>query len=291
MAVTVTIVKTGVPSSSGSGGVGPQGEQGIQGVPGAQGGGVLGDVFALSQMQSNSTITLISLPGVTEMDSLGITSNPQLISVVAPDLETVTGGVEITGNPALEEVNLPKLSTALDVNVSDNKLTNPLNLGLLSVVTNAITIWANSDLSIVDLSSLESCGESLDIGGSPNLIDLSLPALTSVGRLSVHDLAILGSLDISSLTIAHSPIWDGISVINCPALTILNISPTNAIEFDFSGNALLEQWVDGILAACDSGGVSNGTLNLTGGTNSTPSGAGLTSKANLEGKGWAVTHN
>jgi len=58
-----------------------------------------------------------------------------------------------------------------------------------------------------------------------------------------------------------------------------------------SGCGLPESEVDGVLAALDAAGASNGTVDLSLGTNAIPSAAGLTSKANLEGKGWTVTVN
>lgn len=49
--------------------------------------------------------------------------------------------------------------------------------------------------------------------------------------------------------------------------------------------------IDQILADLDTAGGSNGDVTLQGGTNAIPSAAGLTSKSNLEGKGWTVTVN
>ena len=66
---------------------------------------------------------------------------------------------------------------------------------------------------------------------------------------------------------------------------------SSSVVFDFSANALTQVSVDGILSTLDAAGQSNGTLQLEGGTNSTPSAAGLVSKANLVGKGWTVTNN
>lgn len=49
--------------------------------------------------------------------------------------------------------------------------------------------------------------------------------------------------------------------------------------------------IDRILAQLDTAGANNGSVTLSGGTNAIPSAAGLTSKTNLEGKGWTVTVN
>ena len=69
---------------------------------------------------------------------------------------------------------------------------------------------------------------------------------------------------------------------SCPATNF-----TNA----FLSCALSQASVDGILASLVTAGKSNGTLNMQGGTSSTPSAAGLASKATLVSRGWTVTHN
>jgi len=64
---------------------------------------------------------------------------------------------------------------------------------------------------------------------------------------------------------------------------------TNLI--DHNGCALTQASVDNIFNDTDSNGVSNGTLNVSGGTNSAPSGASLTARTNLIGRGWTLTFN
>ena len=59
----------------------------------------------------------------------------------------------------------------------------------------------------------------------------------------------------------------------------------------FFGCALTQTSVDNILASLVVSGRTNGSINLTGGTTSTPSAAGLASKATLLSRGWTVTHN
>ena len=59
----------------------------------------------------------------------------------------------------------------------------------------------------------------------------------------------------------------------------------------FFGCALTQTSVDNILASLVVSGRTNGSINLTGGTTSPPSAAGLASKATLLSRGWTVTHN
>jgi len=63
------------------------------------------------------------------------------------------------------------------------------------------------------------------------------------------------------------------------------------LTFKAEENALIQTAVDAILAALDTAGGSSGTCDLSGGTNAVPSASGLTSKSNLEARGWTVTVN
>ena len=63
------------------------------------------------------------------------------------------------------------------------------------------------------------------------------------------------------------------------------------LNFQAQYNLLTEAAVDSILAAFVAAGASNGTLNLGGTGNATPSATGLTDKATLQGRGWTVTTN
>ena len=66
-----------------------------------------------------------------------------------------------------------------------------------------------------------------------------------------------------------------------------------ATEFTgaFVGCALNQTSIDSILVSIAAAGTSGGTLDMTGGTNATPSATGLAAKATLVGRGWTVTHN
>lgn len=89
-----------------------------------------------------------------------------------------------------------------------------------------------------------------------------------------------GTIEIQDLNVS------GIS------LTDLDVSELNALAgLNASGNDFVESVVDAILLALANGPISNGTVDLSGGTSATPSAAGLISKATLEGRGWTVTVN
>jgi hypothetical protein len=71
-------------------------------------------------------------------------------------------------------------------------------------------------------------------------------------------------------------------------LTSVNLTGCAALgDIDLHQNPLSQSQVDGILAAADAFGTSNGTLNLQ--NTAAPSSTGLTHKTNLTGRGWTVT--
>ena len=90
-----------------------------------------------------------------------------------------------------------------------------------------------------------------------------------------------GGTGLTEITISYAVGITGLNVTSYTALTYL----------DCSGSALTQVAVDAILAKLDIAGLTGGAVYASDGTNSTPSAAGLTSKANLVGKDWTVTNN
>jgi hypothetical protein len=92
-----------------------------------------------------------------------------------------------------------------------------------------------------------------------------------------------------------------VSIANCPLLTTITrigiIKTSNfgfPIQYYFNNNALDQSSVDAILVAIAAGrGSGSGfrSVNIAGGTNSTPGSTGLAAKATLVAAGWTVTNN
>lgn len=112
--------------------------------------------------------------------------------------------------------------------------------------------------------------------GGDDVVEWINAAGAELFTFDVGDCIALGYVDISGCALASTPGLTG-----CTALFF----------FDASNNAMDEAAVDAVLDMLDTNGVNSGEVNLSGGTNAIPSAAGLTSKANLEGKGWTVTVN
>lgn len=93
-------------------------------------------------------------------------------------------------------------------------------------------------------------------------------------------------LDVSGCTALRAVVAVGCSI------TAVDISGSpEIVSLGIEDNALPETQVDAILAALDLAGKSNGYCGIDQGTNAPPSASGLTSKSNLEAKGWTVYVN
>lgn len=79
---------------------------------------------------------------------------------------------------------------------------------------------------------------------------------------------------------------------NDTGLVHINITGcVNLEEVELGGNALTEASVDHVLITLDDNGLTNGWVNLGGGTNSAPSALGLAAEASLILKGWSTSVN
>lgn len=119
----------------------------------------------------------------------------------------------------------------------------------------------------------------------PEVVTISnCPALTSLFAQSTI------SNHLQDLTLGSNPALARVEI-GSEAMTALDIGSCPAITYCSIEAALTESAVDGILADLDAAGEENGSCFLDSGANSPPSASGLTSKSNLEGKGWTVTVN
>jgi len=127
---------------------------------------------------------------------------------------------------------------------------------------------------------------------STGLITLSVPLLVTVAGVTLTAVsATPTSLSFPSLVTCSG----GFNCLNRSGLASFsapNWLPTNGQTISFSGCALSQVSVDHVLArAVASAGYVSGTITLSGGTNSTPSAAGLADKAILVGRGCTVNNN
>ena len=161
----------------------------------------------------------------------------------------------------------------------------------------AISITGCTSLVTVNLS--QATLTSVDLSGCTSLTNLYLDAtgnyslnLTGCTSLITFDLG-FNYCDIVSLNLTGCSVITGIETsLGTSALQTVTLTTVPLLEYcRFPGAALNVASVNAILQALDANGISNGTLDLSGGTSAAPTGAGVTAKTSLQGKGWTVTTN
>ncbi len=226
-----------------------------------------------------AALTSISAPLLTTGHGLQVIDCPLLTSISFPLLTTAENptiliGVRIDDNATLPSLSFPALASSDLIVIRNNSL-------LVSILFPALTTTNEHDFTI---------------SNNPLLLSFSIPTLTDVNSTTGFGGVFIGgndsllTLDISGLLNVNKDIFISANA----ALTTVSINSglnSGTLIYTFTANALTEATVDDILDKLDIGGLSNGTLALDGGTNATPSAAGLVSKVSLEGKGWTVTNN
>lgn len=171
----------------------------------------------------------------------------------------------------LQSVNLSNLPNLTEVDISD--------CDFPGTNTNSLTSVNLSGSTAIQTLRLDDSNFS---GGIPNI-----SALTALQTLDLDECNISGILDLSGLTSLIS-----IDLAGNLALTSVVIADTQPIDsLSAAACNLTQTAVDDILVVLSNNGVSNGFVNLSGGTNAAPSATGLAAKAVLEGNGWTVTVN
>jgi hypothetical protein len=271
-------------------------------------------VIPVMNASQNSLLTL-NLGNVTEVNgSLFNFNSTSITSFVANSLRTFD--VSFTPNwSALTTLTLPSLtSTGGDLTFTAASLTT-YSLPDLVYVGGSFsgTLASATTISIPNLVTITSA-----FGATWNAVtSLSLPALTTIGNIAATFNSVTSlsfpvltttatfSLSSTSLTTFSLPAFltqtSGNFTLTMPSLTTFSF---NSGLLKISGNvtitnaALTQASVDGILVSLanlnGTGGTTsynNLTVNLSGGSSSTPSSTGLAAKATLVGRGCTVTTN
>lgn len=206
---------------------------------------------------SESTLVMVSGNSITFLNGLNLTNCPDLITVSFSSLNDVAGDINISSN-AVITINLNSLKTCDGSMVlAFNKIAS-LSMPAFQTLAGDFNLHDDPAVGSINLPSLTSCS-SITTVNDATLTTLSCPALTSVSS---------GNLNCST----------------CPLLTSVNIGSAVIADFgtiDFSGCALNAASVNSILARCVASNVHNCDIELSGGTNSAPTGQGLSDKATL----------
>lgn len=185
----------------------------------------------------------------------GSTSGVLLNNIIIPVGE---GNAQLSS----EETSLDIIQLSYDYIFTSLNFPNLLNVGIISLIKTAL----GSSNGIVSFPSLQSC-LLLIIDDAELMTTFNIPLLENPSRIDIN---------------------------NCEDLTTINTHPSlKCTDIDLSANALNTATVDSILASLVAGGELNGNLDLSGGTNSAPTGGALNPNyVLLTGvRGWSVTIN
>lgn len=169
---------------------------------------------------------------------------------------------------ALQTLNVAGLTNLTNLDVSDN---NEIEGSQLTSVT--LTGCTALEQLRLDDSNFSA--------GIPNLT-----GLTSLQYLDLDQCGITGAVDISMLSALTQFDLSGNE-----GLTSVQLPESNLNDVLIYNCALTETAVNNILQWLDGSQVSNGYVDLSGGTNAVPTGNGITAKVNLQNKGWSVIVN
>jgi hypothetical protein len=265
-------------------------------------------------LQANDIMPSISLPELIS-GGIAVDTCPLMVSISAPKL-ALGSVVSAVSNPLLPSFLFPLLSSAVGFGVQNNLLLTSVSVPLLASVTDtgtALQVTDNPILPSVAFPSLSYVGGTFTVQNNLILDTITLGAATleffnvnfsgnALTQVSVDD--ILNQLDVKGLT-------NNVITFDTPSGTFQvgetitgSISlATGVVVWNNGSGQLRVRITSGAfqLAETITGGTSLATgnttaidfpsLDLTGGTNATPSAAGLVSKANLVAKGWTVTTN
>lgn len=263
---------------------------------------------------TGNALSALSLPALTTITgSATITSESIMTSLNLTSLTSVGADIYITSNGSLASMSVESIVTIGGSATFDSLAVTDINLTDLTSVVGTLTVTSNAILDNLDASNLLSVGgdvnissvnnsilfTSLDtVGLSFTVIFSGMAAISCNAITSIGGSFIVGSnpnLTDLNLFILASPIPGDIVMDNSPSLVTFTMNgqsiPNNGQTINFNGSGLDQASVDLILAAGVAGGMSSGSIDLSGGTNSTPSAAGLADAATLTTNGVIVTTN
>jgi hypothetical protein len=186
-------------------------------------------------------------------------------------LQTVNGGPNLTGSVHWTSTESESFSLPADGSNYD------FEYDLEGLIPHTVYLCINNPSQIDDF----------EIGFGPGTA-VAISNLQKLEGINEWDGDNMGftSLDFTGITTMTQLYNDD------TGLQHINITGCVGLDYvDLNSNNLTEASVNHVLITLDDNGLSNGYVDLSGGTNSTPSGLGLAAQASLVIKGWAVFYN
>lgn len=239
---------------------------------------LVGATFDISAL---TNLIVLQISGNSNLSTLDVTNNTILRELYCQDDNLST--LDVTNNPELTVL------WANGNNLSTLNLTNNTKL-------TSLKIYQNTSLGLPTGFSGLTKLEYIDTYNCNITVPLNYTPFTELKTVVGGNTA-LPSVNLSTCTKLE---W--INITNSPSVTTLNLPSTltNTTIVRASGCGLTSSAVNDLLTKLDANGKSNPTpsptstnyiVELSGGTNAAPTGAGITAKNNLIAKGWSVTTN
>ncbi len=246
-----------------------------------------------------STLTSLVLPKLKNAG--GFQSTWGTLTIVdLPSLENVVGGITLNSVTTLNVPNLKSAGTIYLNGLSGIQTLNNFTGGTISFTNSCGSAIANTQTQL-NLPAFQKGTVNLQQTNNTTLTTVTLPSLLNATVFmnnlnALTDFSFANNVNPITLSGATS-----LSITNCAALTSFSFPTLVASlgNISFSGCALNQTSIDAILVRLSQLDGTAGTtlfgtgrtVNLTGGTNATPSATGLAAKGVLVARGVTVTNN
>lgn len=267
--------------------------------------------FPALQVFGINTLSISSLAALTSLDfsalttligNLVLSGLSSLTTLNFPVLNFGGSGISFNSSPALTTLGLPALAKGSTIGFNDLGISS-LSLPSLTALRGVLSTGGNNpSLTSISAPNLVVAAGGITLLGVPALSSLTLTSLSKTGQFSLTTNSAITTISLPAITIIGSTVTTVLSIVNATALSNFTLGSglkQMAGNVAITGCALNQASVDGVLARLAALDGTAGTtvfgtgrtVNLTGGTTSTPSAAGLASKATLQARGVTVTNN
>lgn len=235
-------------------------------------------------IQSNTSLTSIALPLLTNVGDLFLYNNINLATLNVNSLTTARR-VSIYGT-LLSSVSFPALtSVSENIGISNNTPLTTINLPLLTTIGTYLDIGQSLGLTSISLPQLTTVGEQLSLRNTA-VSTLTIPNLITVGNLNIATNSSLSSLSLPSLTSITSYV-DNTTITGNTNLTSVSINALVTINnldlISFAGCKLPSSQINSLLNKFVSitPPLSNRTFDFRQSIPASPTGQGISDKATL----------
>ncbi|KAM0524047.1 hypothetical protein ACHAPE_001302 [Trichoderma viride] len=233
---------------------------------------------------SDTVLTDLSGLNINSVDSLTITNNKRLTAYNS-DLANITSLLSVTSNGNNMEINMTKLTTAAEIQLSNVK---SFLAPQLKTITQSLKFDTNPELTTFNAKNITSIKDSVTFINNNKLTNISFPLLTTIGDMTIQNntkmLAVEGFPKLS--TVAGGIILRGnFETVELPALKEVDggctvLSTTDISAFcGFFNDAHTKKIIKGT-TSCKSNVKAANEGGSDGDSSTSGSGSGSNSKGN-----------